>query len=452
MGHWIIVLLIVLFGWVPSLSAEPTQPKNVIILIADGMGYHHVDAGSLYRYGESKGQPYWDMTHLAMQTFSLNNEDGYEPDKANDDFDYVNYSPTDSAAAATAMSTGHKTHSGIIQKLKDGTTLPSLMDDAESLGKSTGVLSTVYFAHATPAGFVAHNESRNNIEEIAHEMIWESQVDLIIGAGHPWFDDDGKQVGGLVPKIFDTPLEYDRVGGEASWKNLLMGKTASDADGDGEPDQWNLVTSRDEILELADAEEASRVLGVLPVYSTLQANRSGDVDAKIFEVPLNETSPTMAELMAAALNVLSKNREGFVLMGEGGAIDWASHGNHSGRMLEEQIDFDRAVERTIEWIEENSNWEETLLVVTADHETGYLTGIGSDPLILPLTNRGPGVEPGMEWHSGSHTNQLVPLFVKGAGADEFANFTVDDDPKMGSYVDNTVFAKVLRKLWNKNSN
>lgn len=432
-----------------AASAWADAPKNVIIMIGDGMGFNHVQTGSLYRYGKTGAQPYWSMKRVAMQTNSLDNKDPYSPEKAQADFDYVKDKPTDSAAAASAMSTGHKTHNGLLAMLKDGTALPHIMDDAEVLGKSTGVLTTVFFAHATPAGFIAHNESRQNIKEIAHEMIWQSQADLIMGAGHPWFDEDGEQVGGFAHDLFETPLSYDRVGGEDSFKNLLTGKAAADADHDGEPDAWTLAVSRDDLARLAESDEAERVLGVLPIHSTLQSSRSGDSDAGPFEVPLIETSPTMTELMAAALNQLSKNPEGFVLMGEGGAIDWVSHGNHSGRLIEEQIDFDRAVEFTIEWIEEHSSWDETLLIVTADHETGYLTGIGSDPLMLPLTGRGAGALPGLEWHSGNHTTLLVPVFIEGPGADEIIGMTIGEDPQYGPYIDNTAIAKTLRALWQR---
>lgn len=430
-----------------AAAAGTAQPKNVIILIGDGMGFNHAEAGSLYRYGRPKGQPYWKMIPLAAQTHSLNNEGGYAPQKAHSDFDYVKQGATDSAAAASALSTGHKTRNGLIGVSEDGRRLTHIMEDAERMGKSTGVVTTVYFAHATPAGFIAHNPSRNNYAEIAREMIWESGADLIMGAGHPWYDGDGNRVGGLEPDPFETPLTYGRVGGLESWRDLQNGIPARDADGDGSPDPWNLVTTREEIRALAQNETPGRVLGVLPAHGTLQANRGGDAMAGPFEVPLNQTSPTMTELMEAALHALSRDPDGFVLMAEGGAIDWASHANQPGRMIEEQIDFDRAAEYAIEWIEKHSGWDETLLIVTADHETGYLTGMGSDPLMLPLTNRGPGAAPGMEWHSGSHTNQLVPLFVKGPGAAAIAGEAVGVDERFGPYVDNTAPARILRAAW-----
>ncbi len=83
-------------------------------------------------------------------------------------------------------------------------------------------------------------------------------------------------------------------------------------------------------------------------------------------------------------------------MVEGGAVDWAAHANQSGRVIEEEIDFNHSVEAVVEWVEKNSNWGETLVIVTGDHETGYLTGPGSDPAWMPLVNNGAGYLPGME--------------------------------------------------------
>jgi len=145
----------------------------------------------------------------------------------------------------------------------------------------------------------------------------------------------------------------------------------------------------------------------------------------------------------AAFNVLDNDPDGFCVMIEGGAVDWAAHSNLSGRVIEEEIDFSCAVEAVIKWVETHSNWSETLLIVTGDHETGYLTGPGSDPEWKPLVNNGQGKMPGMEWHSGSHTNSLIPLFARGAGADQFSQLIVQRDPVRGPYVDNTSVAKVV---------
>ena len=111
--------------------------------------------------------------------------------------------------------------------------------------------------------------------------------------------------------------------------------------------------------------------------------------------------------------------------------------------IEEALDFERAVEAVVDWVKENSNWGETVLIITADHETGYLTGPGSDPTWEPIVNNGAGNLPGMEWHSGDHTNSLVGLSAKGDAARLFNRYEEGDDPVRGRYLDNTNIAHVV---------
>jgi alkaline phosphatase len=149
----------------------------------------------------------------------------------------------------------------------------------------------------------------------------------------------------------------------------------------------------------------------------------------------------------AALNILDNDEDGFFLLVEGGAVDWAGHGNQSGRVIEEQIDFNRSVEAVVKWVRKNSNWRETLVIVTGDHETGYLSGPDSNPDWNPLVNNGTDVLPGMEWYSGSHTNQLIPFFAKGRGARRFMKKADEFDPQRGPYIDNIEIAEVLFDLF-----
>lgn len=112
-------------------------------------------------------------------------------------------------------------------------------------------------------------------------------------------------------------------------------------------------------------------------------------------------------------------------------------------MIEEQVDFNHAVEAVVEWVEKNSNWGETLLVITGDHETGYLTGPSSNPAWMPLVNNGAGNLPGMQWNSGNHTNSLIPFFAKGALGRFFNGYADETDPVRGEYIDNTEIARLL---------
>lgn len=432
-----------------SLSAQdiPIQPKNVIIMISDGMGFMHNDIASIYRYGYPQGQSYWNFTHLAVSTYSAETPGGYDPHLIYSDFAYMKTKPTESSAAATAISSGVKTNNICLGVDPEGNPVRHIMEDAEAMGKATGVVSTMFFSHATPAGFIAHATSRELYSEIANYMLWQSAADVIITAGHPWYNDDGQQVGGRYPFFFDTPLSYDRVGGLDSWKKILRGEAGADADGDGVPDPWTFVETRQAIRGLARGNPPKRVLGIAQVYSTLQQGRSGNAYREPYGDPLLADSPTLKEFTAAALNVLSKDPDGFVLMAEGGAVDMACHANQSGRMIEEMIDFDRAVDSVIDWIELRSNWEDTLLLVMADHECGYITGPGSDPTWQPLINYGAGIMPGFEWHHDFHTNQLVPLFIKGANAERILEKARGVDLWRGLYIDNTDISQFIRELW-----
>jgi alkaline phosphatase len=337
------------------------------------------------------------------------------------------------------MSTGYKTYGGAIGVDVEEEDLTHAMEVAEEQGKSTGVVTSVEFSHATPAGFVAHNVSRNNYAEIANEMIYDSALEVIMGAGAPDYDNSGNST---------SPAGREKyVGGAATFADLTddFMATGADADGDGldDDDDWRVIRSREEFRAMASGDTPARVIGLPFVYQTLQYNRGGDSYADPYVEPLTETVPTLEEMTKAALNVLDNDEDGFVLMIEAGAVDWAGHGNKSGRLIEEQIDFNKSVEAVCAWVKANSNWGETLLVVTGDHETGYLTGPISDPNWEPLVNNGAGNLPGMEWHSGGHTNQLIPFFAKGTAASMFKESIEGDDPVRGPYLDNTAIGKVI---------
>jgi alkaline phosphatase len=424
---------------------QPKAPKNVIIMISDGWGFNHVKSTSYYVYGKADKQTYAQFPiRLAMSTYENYYEDspcyglGYDPALAWSDFSYAKSCYTDSASAATAMSTGVKTYNGAIGVDMNRQPLLHAMQVAETKGKSTGVITSVEVSHATPAGFVAHNISRNNYQDIGIEMIYRSGADVIMGAGHPWFDDSGNKL--TVPNTF----RY--VGGEATWNDLVNGTAGNDANGDGDFDTWTLVQTREEFQALGQGATPERVIGVAQVYTTLQQSRTGDEYADPFVVPLTKSVPTLEEMTRAALNVLDNDPDGFVLMIEGGAVDWASHANQSGRMIEEQIDFDNAVRAVKRWVKGNSDWGETLLIVTGDHECGYLQGPGSDPTWEPVVNNGKGVLPGMEWHSGNHTNSLIPFYANGDYARWFNEYANLSDPMRGAYIDNTNIANVVFQL------
>ncbi len=435
----VMIVALVLGGTQATVAqASPPIPKNVIVMIGDGMGYNQPLAASYYRFGAGGMQVYYDFPFkFAESTYSTQGW-GYDPALAWSDFAYVTTHYTDSAAAATAMATGVKTYDAGIGVDADGNPVENVFEAAEAIGKSTGVVSTVEFSHATPAGFVAHNVSRDDYQGIAQEMIFDSKADVIMGAGNPWYNNDAQ--------LIATPNTYKYVGGQATWDALVAGTVSTDVDNDGINESAVLIQELAEFQALMTGPTPERVIGVAHAYTTMQQGRSGDTMADPYVVPRNTGVPSLTEMALAAINILDNNPKGFALMIEGGAIDWAAHSNQPGRTIEEQIDFDQAVEAVVNWVETYSNWGETLLIVTGDHETGYLWGPGSNPTWEPLVNNGAGVLPGMQFNSPNHTNSLIRMYAKGDDARWFRNMIAGEDPVRGMYVDNTSIAKVIFKV------
>ena len=414
----------------------------------------------MFEHGKTGVQVYESFpVQAAMSTFSYDTDKSgelilgeYTPARAWADPAYVMSGYTDSAAASTTMSTGHKTYNGAIGLDKDRKPLLHAWARAEREGKTTGVVTSVQWSHATPAAFVVHDESRKNYAAMARRMIEESAADVIMGCGHPWFDGNGC--------IKTEPNKFDYVGGRETWDALVAGLAGGDADGDGNADSWTLVQSRAEFQALMSGNTPRRVCGVAQVHKTLQQDRDGDRNAAPYQVAPLETVPTLKEMTTAAINVLDDDPDGFCLLVEGGAVDWAGHDNQLGRMIEEQIDFNRTVEAVVEWVEQSSSWDETLVIVTADHETGYLTvsaplspnpedRADPDASVRPSGTEA-GIMPNMQWNSGQHTNSLIPLYAKGNAACRLAEAADQQDPVRGAYLDNAELGKILHAVIGSN--
>lgn len=403
------------------------------MLIGDGMGYNYLDLYNAYNTGKVHYQVETGGDHKAISATLLNSAysgsgfqswnrlsmqtnwaEGptYDSNVAWANFDWVKNSPTDSAAAGTAMATGVKTYNAGIGVDVNEQTVENLSERAKSLGKSAGVVSSVQYSHATPASFSAHSLSRNNYLEVANQQVY-GNMDVVMGAGHPWYNNDHQ-------KISDPSYRYIS---EADYTALSTGAT-----------DFTFVEDDDAFEKLTTGDTPDRVFGIAQVATTLQQARS-DAATPNDVVDL----PTMTQ---GALNVLDNNSEGFFLMVEGGAIDWTGHANQTQHALEEITDFFEAVDAVNAWVEQNSSWDETLVIVTADHETGYLMG---DPEggFNPMVPQGIGQYPTHSWNSGDHTNMLVPFFSKGAGATELEAATVGRDQVHGRYLDNTSLATWL---------
>ncbi len=469
------VLMMTMGSAVMAKGYAKPLAKNVIVLISDGCGYNGWLAADYYQYGKYGKQVYEKFpVRLAMSTYEWERTyeyvydsagnitgythtgyeiQGYDPEAMWSDFNYAMWNDpldpaylnnaTDSASSATAMSTGTKTHDGALGVDVDHNVLPNITEYAESLGKATGVVSSVPISHATPAGFVAHNPNRGDYLSIADYMIYNSAVDVIMACGSADYDD--------AAQLRAAP-KYKYVG-ESAWLDITDDGfvTGADANGNGSPDTWTVIRDQAEFQDMAKGKTPKRVLGIPKVYETLQAYRTGYDPSPEgpYTDPFNENVPTLEEMTKAALNVLDNDRDGFFLMVEGGAVDWAGHfgvNNNDGwlsYMIEEQIDFNRSVEAVCKWVQKNSNWGETMVIVTTDHDCGYLWGPDSNPDFNPIINNGKGQLPGAVWYHWFHSNALVPFHAKGDAARLFTKAAVNFDPVRGAYIDNTDIYNVV---------
>lgn len=454
------------------LAASAAPVKNVMLFITDGASWGAWDMASYWEYGEKGRQPYdkFDVklgmptTPLSLSrspTFTGTPQVTYEADKAWDKtptdksfggrpshfegYDYIKRDYTDSAAAGTALATGQKSYNSAISVDDFGQPLPLISQMMKEDGRSTGVVSSVPISHATPATFGANNISRNNYGEIARQMVFEGTLDVIMGPGHPFYDNNGNRVAEGSERFAN---ETGRGGG------FIPRSVIDDVTG---PNPSMVFFDDKATFEgLADGSVTieGRILGVPQVAATLQYNRSGDfAGANAFEVPLIENVPTLETMTLGALNHLGKNENGFFVMVEGGAVDWAAHANNAQRLIEEQVDFNRSISAAVSWVENFSSWEETLMIVLTDHGNAMPMGPNSDTIPFePILNNGAGVMPGMRWHYGTHTNENTLLFAHGAGSELFYNEIMGLDPWLasilghnddGAYVDNTAPFRVM---------
>jgi alkaline phosphatase len=274
---------------------------------------------------------------------------------------------TESAAGGTALSTGERTNNYLIAKRPDGTDLLTLLEAARAKGKSVGVIATSSVTHATPASFLSHAAHRNQEFDIAVQIA-ASGADVIIGGGRRFFLPEGN--GG------------DREDGrnliaEMKAEGYTYAETASD-----------------------DIPSAGRLVWLLADEGLPSASR-------------REFSLRM--LTETAIRLLSTSAEGFVLLIEGSQIDWAAHDNDFEELKEELGDFDGAIDAALDFAKVSSK---TLIVVTADHETGGLAVLGKDP---------DGTDMRGAWISGDHTGNMVPVFAYGTRAEIFGGIHLNSE-------------------------
>lgn len=280
--------------------------------------------------------------------------------------DYI----TDSGAGGTAIAIGKKTYNGAIGVDADSVPHKSILEIAEENGLSTGLVVTCSITHATPASFIAHQLSRKMYEEIAADFL-KTDIDVFIGGGKDNFikREDGRN---LTEELIEK--DYQVVFNMNDIKKIKSGKLAG---------------------LIADGHISSYIKG---------------------------RRDMLPEATEVAINILKQNKKGFFLMVEGSQIDWGGHDNDTEYIIEETLDFDKAIAKALDFAEQDGN---TLVIITADHETG---GMG--------INNG-NIEKGdviAKYTTGNHSGVMVPVFAFGPGAEEF----------IGIYENTDLFKKMMK--------
>jgi alkaline phosphatase len=271
---------------------------------------------------------------------------------------------TDSGAGATAFSIGEKTFNKAIGVRADSTPAFTLSEMLHVKGKGTGLVATCGLTHATPASFYAHQVSRYMDKEIANDF-YSGFIDVAIGGGYPWFDSAKLSQAG-----------YQR-----------------------------FVCTKDSLHKI----NSSKFIAFYDKSNDVPKVRDGRGDF-------------LTDASMAAIRNLSQNPNGFFLMIEGSQIDWGGHDNDADYVITEALDFDKTIGAIGAWAKENG---ETLVIITADHETGGLT--------IPGYDKTAG-RPVSLFSTKDHTGIPVPVFSFGPGSEAFK----------GVYENNTIHQKILQ--------
>ena len=354
---YLLILAFSLSSCVQQADYQPKKPKNIILMIGDGMGLTHVHAALT---AKNNNLNIARCRYIGLvKTYSSDN--------------YI----TDSGASGTAIATGVKTKNGAIGVDTSGIAQQSILEIAEEHGKATGLVATAFITHATPAAFIAHNPDRYDYENIALDFL-KTDIDVFIGGG----------------------------------KN-----------------HFNL---RSDSLNLIDSLSIRNYQIVYDLISLEKIN-SGKIAGLLYEEhppPFSQGRADMLEKASLkAIEILNQEKNGFFLMIEGSQIDWAGHDNDNDYLIEETVDFDNTVGKVLDFAEKNG---ETLVIITADHETGGFA--------ISDGNYEEGEVTGV-FSSPDHTGVMVPLYAYGPGAVDF----------IGIYENTQIFDKMLKAFrFNKN--
>lgn len=320
--------LLFVFSLIALLAAA--QAKYVFMFIGDGMGPHQVLSTEMY-LAELEGKI--GRKPLLMTTFPYSGQAATFS---------ASSGITDSAASGTCLATGKKTNNGVIGLAHDSTPVVSVATRLKQEGWGVGIMTTVTIDHATPSAHYAHTPSRENYYIIGTHLV-ESNFDFFGGAGfsRPLDKNDS-----TAPNLYDLAQQY--------------GYTLAAGYADAKKHQ---DTNKMILLPANYQDNYTRFAGALP-----------------YAIDRTSTDLTLSQIVEVAIEQLS-SYDRFFMMAEGGKIDYASHANDGATVLHEVMDFDAAIQVAYRFYEQHP--DETLIIVTADHETGGMA-LGNSDYVLNL--------------------------------------------------------------------
>ncbi|MFJ4697401.1 alkaline phosphatase [Streptomyces sp. TverLS-915] len=376
-----------------AAAKKATEAKNVIFINGDGMGPAAREAARLYLAGLD-GELTMDKLPVAGQLTTS----PHDPKAV----------VTDSAAAASAWATGEKTYNGAISVDVDGNKLATLGQQAKAAGKRTGLVTTAQVTDASPAAFFSNTADRGQQDEIARQYLDVSRPDVILGGGEDWWLPKGT-AGAFPDKPAEDPSEASK-----GTKGNLVAKARKKG--------YEYVSSAEQ-LGKAKAKDG-KLLGLFANEEMFQQKPEGQGD--VYKPVVDLATMTTKALGTLDGKGKNKNRNGFFLMVEEEGIDEFAHANNAEKTLESMRQLERTVAVARQYV---ATHPDTLLVVTADHETGGLAVEENDP--ADETGSGQSTEDGpfpirnsdksftIDWTTGQHTSVAVPVTAEGATADRF---------------------------------
>ncbi|MEV6495318.1 alkaline phosphatase [Actinoplanes sp. NPDC051633] len=372
-------------GSAPAGSGRVT-PRNVIFINGDGMAAAHREAARLF-YAGLDGRLVMDSLPVSGQ-LTTSPRDPETP-------------ITDSAAGASAWATGQRTYNGAISVDVNGNPLPTLGTQAKAAGKATGLVTTAQVTDASPAAFFSNSVDRAAQDDIARQYLEVSKPDVILGGGEDWWLPAGSP--GAYP---DQPAADPTEGSRGTQGDLIARARA---------DGYQYVSTAAQLATV----RRGKLLGLFANEELFQQRPEGQGD--VYDPPVS-----LATMTRTALSTLSTERRGFFLLVEEEGVDEFAHNNNGRRTLQAMGELEKAVSVAREYA---ARHRDTLVVVTGDHETGGLavedtattdeSGDGVSAEDGPFPVAGSPLSFNIDWTTGSHTGQDVPVTAYGPLADRF---------------------------------